>query len=55
MVTGTGEFRRSTYHGPGDTADTIDYGFLEAVTRAAAAAALHWAELEPPSQSSANP
>ncbi len=52
MVTGTGEFRRSTYHGPGDTADTIDYAFLESVTRATAAAALHWAELEPASSSS---
>lgn len=55
MVTGTGEFRRSTYHSPDDTADTIDYAFLESVTRATAAAALHWAELEPASTSSTDP
>ena len=39
----TGEFRGSHYHRPSDTPDTIDYAFLEGVTRATAAAALHWA------------
>ena len=42
-----GNFRNATYHRPNDTADTLDYAFLEAVTRATAATALHLAELEP--------
>ena len=53
MVTDTGEFRSSAYHSPSDTPEKIDYAFLESVTRATAAASLHWAELEIAGASSA--
>lgn len=46
FVTDTAEFRSSNYHSPSDLPATLDHAFLEAVTRATAAAALHWAELE---------
>ena len=43
----TSELRTDTYHRPSDLPDTLDYSFLERVSRATAAAVLHWAELEP--------
>jgi Zn-dependent M28 family amino/carboxypeptidase len=33
MVTDTANFRNPNYHTAGDTADTLDYGFLHKVTR----------------------
>ena len=47
VLSDTGNFRNATYHRPDDTADTLDYVFLEAVTRATAATALHLAEPYP--------
>ena len=42
----TGEFRSPHYHAPSDTPDTLDFEFLDGVTRATAGAALHLAKLE---------
>jgi hypothetical protein len=46
VLSDTVDYRNRTYHRPDDTADTLDYAFLESVVRATAATALHLAELQ---------
>ena len=41
MITDTANFRNPHYHSPGDTADTLDYGFLTLATRALTATVLN--------------
>lgn len=48
LITDTGNFRNAAYHTAGDTPDTLDFAFVEAVTRATTATLLHLAELEDP-------
>lgn len=43
LLTDTANFRNPNYHAPGDVPATLNYAFLEQVTRAVAATALHWA------------
>lgn len=43
MLTDTANFRNPHYHDAGDTPQTLDYGFLRDVSRAALGAALDWA------------
>jgi hypothetical protein len=33
MWTDTSNFRNPNYHGPGDTPDTLDYGFMAQVAK----------------------
>jgi hypothetical protein len=42
MLTGTANFRNARYHRPDDTADTLDYDRLAAVTTATAVTVLDW-------------
>lgn len=44
-LTDMGEYRNDAYHGPRDTDERVDLGFLAGITRATAAACLHWARL----------
>jgi hypothetical protein len=50
LLNDTAEFRSPHYHRASDTPDTLDYGFLAAVTRAACAWALERADLPPGSR-----
>lgn len=43
MLTDTANFRNPHYHRESDTVDKINFDFMTAVTRAAAATMLHWA------------
>jgi len=45
MLTDTAEFRNPHYHERSDTIDTLDFGFLAAVARGAAAAVIHRARI----------
>ncbi len=47
FVTDSGEFRSDAYHSPHDTADSLDYEFIESITKAALATTLHLAKLTP--------
>jgi aminopeptidase YwaD len=49
MLTDTANFRNPNYHRPTDTAETLDYVFLQRVARCVGAAALHWASVGDPS------
>lgn len=44
LVTDTAEYRNPNYHGPGDTAGTLDYGFAAGVVTAAVRTALELAQ-----------
>lgn len=44
MLTDTANFRNPNYHRPSDIANTLNYRFLQRVTRATAATILEWSE-----------
>lgn len=46
LLSDTAEMRNRNYHMPTDTADTLDYEFLLANTRALTATVLHWAGVD---------